>query len=649
MPSVVADLKFTCPECRQKIRVQSTASGSQIDCPTCYSTITIPQDSQAIVHVETRRKLAILPGTYDTIYEALETHQKRLVIARDGVANAQAEVRRMQGDITRLRHELTVSQKDREVMAARLLSLESNRDAASAAQVELADLRRLNGQMKSERDELKARAVRAESNHTGMRDRLVADERERSEMKAHIALLQAQLEEFPQLRKQAARLEPLMQKIAELESQLAALSVERDALAANESAARAEVTALKLEAGKLQSATPPLSTTISPAEAPASPTALQAEPDPVQTMKIQAMEAQLSEARLWAGELSREVADLHQAIKSLHTDREDNHKEREDANSVQEELRRKLTDREAALAKATLQAQAADHETEKLRARAEAISAEKERLQVHLEKSLIERKQTESRLEKQLIDSTLQLETFATERQALQALAEKNIAAAAPDPAVLVQNEQLKAALADATSSQEIIRKESEATLKRVAELEFTIRNQRTEMAALRVEPVADAELKATVSQLEADLAAARSLAENAEDVYKTLIEDSDRDLSSYEQRVKDLLAERDHLAAELRSANPESEPNALTARKTKSSLEDLTESVQQLESRLASSGKYIEEIESERDELHAEIEVLKATLDRTKQHVAALQTRRDQMRDEISELHENLGAPARR
>ena len=38
------DIVFDCPECGQQLEVDSGAAGSQIDCPTCSKTITIPQD-----------------------------------------------------------------------------------------------------------------------------------------------------------------------------------------------------------------------------------------------------------------------------------------------------------------------------------------------------------------------------------------------------------------------------------------------------------------------------------------------------------------------------------------------------------------------------------------------------------------------------
>ena len=38
----MADIRFHCPECRQKIAVDESAGGMQVDCPNCRSTLIIP-------------------------------------------------------------------------------------------------------------------------------------------------------------------------------------------------------------------------------------------------------------------------------------------------------------------------------------------------------------------------------------------------------------------------------------------------------------------------------------------------------------------------------------------------------------------------------------------------------------------------------
>ena len=54
----MADIKFHCPECEQKILVDDTAAGLQIDCPSCRSALIIPAQDGAPAQVVTRRQAA---------------------------------------------------------------------------------------------------------------------------------------------------------------------------------------------------------------------------------------------------------------------------------------------------------------------------------------------------------------------------------------------------------------------------------------------------------------------------------------------------------------------------------------------------------------------------------------------------------------
>ncbi|MDB6152182.1 MAG: Chromosome segregation ATPase-like protein [Chthoniobacteraceae bacterium] len=50
------EIKFHCPECKQKIGVQSSDAGRQMDCPICQSAIIIPERSNLPVRVIAARK-----------------------------------------------------------------------------------------------------------------------------------------------------------------------------------------------------------------------------------------------------------------------------------------------------------------------------------------------------------------------------------------------------------------------------------------------------------------------------------------------------------------------------------------------------------------------------------------------------------------
>jgi len=65
----MAEFKFTCPQCKQKIQCDSTCVGSQINCPVCQQAITVPSASPAAaktgermiqIKISTLRTVALL-------------------------------------------------------------------------------------------------------------------------------------------------------------------------------------------------------------------------------------------------------------------------------------------------------------------------------------------------------------------------------------------------------------------------------------------------------------------------------------------------------------------------------------------------------------------------------------------------------------
>ena len=74
----MADLKFHCPECQQKVAVDESAAGMAIECPRCRSGLVIPATQEAAVKVTVRRKLATM-AMASGAYEELERKLRYLL------------------------------------------------------------------------------------------------------------------------------------------------------------------------------------------------------------------------------------------------------------------------------------------------------------------------------------------------------------------------------------------------------------------------------------------------------------------------------------------------------------------------------------------------------------------------------------------
>ena len=159
----MADIKFRCPECTQKIAVAESAAGVKIDCPTCHSRLVIPRSVLLPVEVLIKRKLAIVGGSADAVYAELQKAEVRAEKAADEIKQLRAE-------------NAAAGQKSREENAGLLV-------ARGALQSELESLRPLREQLAKAQHEL-ASASEHEAQFIAMRDTAVALRTELSALRA---------------------------------------------------------------------------------------------------------------------------------------------------------------------------------------------------------------------------------------------------------------------------------------------------------------------------------------------------------------------------------------------------------------------------------------------------------------------------------
>jgi hypothetical protein len=55
------DIVFNCPNCEQELAVDSSGAGTEIECPSCHETITIPSPNGPVVPVDPPPSLAASP------------------------------------------------------------------------------------------------------------------------------------------------------------------------------------------------------------------------------------------------------------------------------------------------------------------------------------------------------------------------------------------------------------------------------------------------------------------------------------------------------------------------------------------------------------------------------------------------------------
>ncbi len=529
----MADTKFHCPECKQKIAVHEEAAGEKIDCPRCCSTIVIPHTSGAPVKVEVRRQLAVLAGVQTDLYSIIEEQQKKVRAVEAESVKIRADSQRAQADIRMMREELGALQHQREALAARLTNAEAAREAASAAQVQLAQFRQEVATLRSARDEAAARAAKAEELSQMSRERLVSDERARSDSKAQ---LDAALAERDAAQARASKADELSQAIRER--------------LANDERARADAKA------QLDSAT-----------------------------------AERDAAR----------RDLLGAQKGI------------------DEMRSRLKEREASYIKASLAAEGARHELEKLRNAPPPPPVKDEAMERKFE-------QAQTRLQaqaKQIEAAKSALIAAAADRDSAQKRAgelQTSLAEAAGRAAASqIDKTRVENALSTVSKAYEKSRRELATLQQRLADLEFGAVATTTTMPdpapASSAGPTAptstefsEAEqrlylMREEINLLQDKLSKTEESARNS----KSLIEETERHLNDSQAKCRALAAERDRLAAALgQVANGGIE--TAESRLLGSDRDHSQAAIAALEARLRRSAEYLRQVEAERDELKVDL-----------------------------------------
>lgn len=214
------DIKFNCPECTQRIAVDWTAAGLNVDCPACRSTLVIPATSESAATVSVRRKLAVPAGGQDALYAELEKRKTEL-------DSAVAESLKLRADAEKAQNEAEQARAERETFRS------ANEKAT--------------GDVKKLRDELdKLASVRDILRNSSKQQEPALDEQSKKE----IQVLRSSL---LTLQRERDELSTKLTAMSHLRDQLATLTTERSKLALESSEARRDADALRSEVTSLQS------------------------------------------------------------------------------------------------------------------------------------------------------------------------------------------------------------------------------------------------------------------------------------------------------------------------------------------------------------------------------------------------------------
>jgi chromosome segregation ATPase len=234
----MADIKFNCPECRQKIAVDESAGGMHVDCPNCRSTLVIPKAATGPVEIIVRRRLVSATGHADSAYEELERKQKELAAALQETAKWRADTERSKAELSKIREETGDEINRLKTEEGRFKTdLEKTRGELAEVRAEREKLAR----------ELAERPGRAEvgslglgPGHSVIQERLVAGEKERAELRAQLA--EAQRNKPAELSGQSGQ----------LQEQLKAVTAERDTMRTVAMQAETELKNLRVAANDAQ-------------------------------------------------------------------------------------------------------------------------------------------------------------------------------------------------------------------------------------------------------------------------------------------------------------------------------------------------------------------------------------------------------------
>ena len=615
----MAEIKFRCPECTQKIAVAESAAGVKIDCPTCHSRLVIPRSEIAPVEVLIRRKLAIVGGSADAVYQELQKMEAQAEKAADELKQVRAE---SAATAQKARLDLEALLSVRETLETEIASLRPLKDQLAKAQQDLASAAEQEAQLAAARNS--AAALRAEftglqTTHgetqnrlTTMTEQLGALQRERDEFANTAVAETAELRgQIAGARQEIDREQSDAKMLAETNR---TLSAQLDAAKGAEAGVRAELAAALAQHTQAESQLAEQATKLAGLE--------------TEQTRLAAIAGELAPLR---EELAKSQRDLCNICESAAEKARGYEEQLEAAKNSGAELRANLGDSQSKHAAAQKQ-----------------LAEQASRLETVVKR--VTELQPEAAAAKTL------RENFAEAQNELERLrTQAELGAAERDEAAKKHAE----ALSKTNAAEKVLREYSDALQAKLTETEqrhaavshgFTaLKQERADLSNELSASWKDRDAAATksagqsnvIEKLASEMETAKGefarLRGEAEAAARDALAKTERDAAEAAELRKKHDAEKAALAEEVARKLAELDALKNEAARTKAELDQIRTQPRDTGAGTASPTEREKALEAERD-------ALTAALDRAKQHVGVLQARRDMLRDEVAALRSRLG-----
>ena len=651
----MAEIKFRCPECGQKIAVSASAVGVKIDCPTCHSRLVIPRSELAPVEVLVKRRLAIVGGSADAVYSELQKAQTAAERAADELARVRSEHAKTAAQAQTAAAAL---QSERDALASEVMALNPLRDQLAQAQKELSEVRQQALTAARERD---SQLEKAKTSEAAIRGELTALHAKHAETEGSLAAkakeLAALQEERNSLAASAASAAALGSQLEEARKELDRTRREADDTIHEhqtqlEQARQAEA-ALKAELNGLQSKQADAETRLA-----------------TQTSQFAALKQHCSELEASAANFNPVREQLARAERQLEESQRDASRaiqERDDAirnAQAAETLTVKLSEAERRIAAFNHGFTALKQEREEFDAR--LANAERSKLP-----GLAAAREESQELRAQLAEMGRALDAAGLERvQAVDLAAERQNATDKLSSAMATAElelgqlrEELNTAARERGRASAALDKATQEGVEMKERLDrrdaeaATRKEEMDRVSGLLDAAQAAARAKdAEIHQLTAKVGSLTGLVEEKEKTARQALDQAEQ------YRAKNLDVVDQAGKAKREPAPPPKGTNPTEEERTRFTIELARKSAEldalkeelskfrQGRNRAPSEGAGAaaegreQELEGERDALRAELDGVKSALERAKQHVSVLQARRDLLRDEVATLRTRLG-----